>query len=65
MTKVNYGQFSRMVDISRRLVYKIYLNEWNQSNLLQCRKGYNEYMIEQQKANNRLGSCVLGFFRLS
>lgn len=43
---------------------KVYPNELNQSNLQQWRKGYDEYIIEQQKANNRLGSCVLGFFRL-
>lgn len=43
---------------------KVYPKEWNQSNLQQWRKGYDEYIIEQQKANNRLGTCVLGFFRL-
>lgn len=43
---------------------KVYPEELYKSKIPEWRKGYDEYMIEQQKANNKLGSCILGFFRL-
>lgn len=43
---------------------KVYPEDLYKSKIPEWRKEYDEYMIEQQKANNKLGSCVLGFFRL-
>lgn len=43
---------------------KVSSDELYNSKKMQWRKEYDEYMIERQKADNRLGSCILGFFRL-
>lgn len=43
---------------------KVNCSELYKSGMLPWKEEYESYMIEQQKANNKLGSCVLGFFRL-
>lgn len=58
----NFSDYVKFVDDK---YVKANLGELDQSLVQRWIKGYDEYMIEQQLANNKLGSCVLGFFRLA